>query len=377
MKRHPTYDAVIVGARCAGAATAMLLARQGARVMVIDHDQPGTDTMSTHAVMRTGVFLLRKWGLLDVIAARGTPALRRETYVYGDRVIDREIREEHGVGALYAPRRQVLDLALVEAAAEAGVDFRFGTGCRGLSVAGGRVRGVTVEGGELLSAGIVIGADGRRSAVARHVGAPVIRQGRHLTACAYAYVEGHGAGGLRFDHVPGAVGGIIPTNDGLACVFVAMAPGALRAARRAGQGDPLALAARHLPDLAAKLCAARMVTRPVFYAGEAGYVRRSAGPGWALAGDAGYFRDPCTAHGISDALRDAELLSAALAHGRPEAYPAQRDAMSAPIFEASDRIAALDWTLEGLLGLHVAASQAMQENLRQVADGFGITARAA
>src|SRR5262245_66498210 len=120
------YDVVIVGARAAGAATALLLPRQGLRVLVIDRGRYGSDTLSTHALMRGAVFQLHRWGLLDRIKALGTPAIRSASFHYGDDVLEVPVKPRDGVEALYAPRRTVLDQLLVDAATEAGVDTMFG-----------------------------------------------------------------------------------------------------------------------------------------------------------------------------------------------------------------------------------------------------------
>jgi menaquinone-9 beta-reductase len=167
--RTNAYDAVVVGARCAGAATAMLLARGGARVLCVDHGQPGTDTLSTHALMRLGVEQLARWGVLESIRAAGTQPVRRTVFQYGDETVAVEIRPTPHSDALYAPRRTVLDLAIVRAAEESGVEFRFQTGfasvVRGTS---GQVAGAVLRrkdsGLETVKAGFLIGADGRKAA---------------------------------------------------------------------------------------------------------------------------------------------------------------------------------------------------------------------
>src|SRR5687767_1863385 len=117
---NPHYDAVVVGARCAGAATAMLLARQGMSVLLFDRDRRGADTLSTLAMMRAGVLQLRRWGLLDPVRAAGTPDIRTTSFIYGDEVITVPIKPRDGVDALYAPRRRLLDPLLGDAAAAAG-----------------------------------------------------------------------------------------------------------------------------------------------------------------------------------------------------------------------------------------------------------------
>ncbi|WP_343079965.1 NAD(P)/FAD-dependent oxidoreductase [Ostreiculturibacter nitratireducens] len=370
------YDAVIVGARCAGAATAMLLARQGAKVLVIDHDKPGTDTMSTHALMRGAAMQLGKWGILDRIRAEGTPAIRRTSFIYGDETVDVDIRPMHGTDALYAPRRTVLDAALVEAAADGGVSFRYGTGFAGfLHGIDGRVAGLRTRRStdriEEIGADIVIGADGRRSAVARRAGAEVVKQSRFASSVAYRYFEGIPNRGYRWYFRPGASGGIIPTNDGQSCVFVAVPQSAFGEKLRGKGAEGMdAVMREHLPEMAADLAGARPTGEVVAFAGERGFLRQSHGPGWALVGDAGYFKDPITAHGITDAFRDAEILSDAILAGRPESYPALRDGLSAGFFEITDQVASFAWTMDGVKGLHVALNREMKAIQNWIADGM-------
>lgn len=366
MTNKTRYDAIIAGARCAGASTAMLLARRGARVLVVDPAPPGSDTMSTHALMRGAVIQLHKWGVLDAIRAAGTPPVHQTAFFYGPQVFEIDVRAKGGVDALYAPRRTVLDLALVEAAAASGVEFRFGTGCAGLLWSdNGRVEGMQLRGPdgriEDVRADLVIGADGRRSAVARHVGARTERTAEHSVACSYAYFEGLPNRGYRWHHVEGAAGGIIPTNDGLSCVFTALRPTDFAGMER-GDLAPDRIARSRMPVLAEEIVGARPVTTPVIFRGEPGYFRQSAGPGWALVGDAGYFRDPLTAHGITDALRDAEILADAVIAGHVEAYQKTRDKLSTRFFELTGQIAALDWTLPQLQKLHLDLNTEMKAN---------------
>lgn len=375
------HDAIVVGARCAGAATALLLARLGARVLVIDHDRPGTDTMSTHALMRTAVFQLHRWGLLPALVAAGTPAIRRTGFVYPDGTVEIDIRPGGGIDALYAPRRYLLDALLAKAAREAGAELRYRTALRSLvRDAQGRVRGLRLrtEDGreEELHADIVIGADGRRSAVARALGARITQRLEAHAACIYRYVDDHAVAGNRWHFGKGAAAGVIPTNDGQACVFVTVPPDELARAA-ATEPDPLtALLGRHFPDLAATLDGAPG-TRAVLFRGSPGHVREAIGPGWALVGDAGLFRDPITAHGISDAFRDAELLAEAIVAGRPAEYATRRDAMAAGIVRLTHRIAALNWTAEEIRALHVDLNRAMKANLAQVAAFGGVPSQAA
>jgi acyl dehydratase len=161
------YDAIIAGARCAGVATALLLARQGARVLVLDKSRYGTDTLSTHALMRGAVLQLHRWGLLPAVTGAGTPPVRSTTFHLADAVTTIPVKPRHGVEALYAPRRSVLDAILADAARGAGADVRFGATVTGLRRdRAGRVTGITGRAGSVpleASADLVVGADGRRS----------------------------------------------------------------------------------------------------------------------------------------------------------------------------------------------------------------------
>jgi menaquinone-9 beta-reductase len=229
------------------------------------------------------------------------------------------------------------------------------TGAR-LILPGGRVSEVR--------AGVVIGADGRRSGLARRVGAAVERAGRHAAAVVYAYAAGLENRGYRWLYGDGVSGGAIPTNDGLHCVFASMSPERYRAEVRPDLGAGLRRGLAALdPELAAEVAAGGLVSRPLGFAGEPGFVRRSFGPGWALVGDAGLFRDPITSHGITDAFRDAELLAGAILTGGRGAlgrYQAERDALARDVFEITDRIAALDWDLDRVQALHLELAAAMK-----------------
>src|SRR5690349_11037846 len=191
MSRH---DVVIVGARCAGAATAMLLARRGLKVLAIDRGIYGADTLSTHAMMRGGVLQLSRWGLLPRVIAAGTPAVRRTSFHYGAEEITIALKPGDGVDALYAPRRTVLDALLVDAACEAGAEVRYGETVIGLLREGERVAGIATLDAEgrprAIHADLVIGADGIGSAVAREAEAAVLRQARHATATVFGYWAG-------------------------------------------------------------------------------------------------------------------------------------------------------------------------------------------
>lgn len=364
------YDAIVVGARCAGAATAMLMARQGARVLMVDWAQPGTDTMSTHALMRGAVMQLSRWGILDRIIAAGTPAIRSTTFQYGQSEIALPIKPSHGVDALYAPRRPLLDGALVDAARAAGVDVRFGVAFRDLvRDPQGRVVGAVLSapkmGKKTVRAGLVIGADGRRSTVARRLNTPVLRQARHTISCAYAYYDGVADTGSHWLYAPEFGGGKIPTNNGQHCVFAAMPLERFQSdGRRLSADDPVKALIKGADETFGKtLDGATRASDVTMFAGQKGHMRKSWGPGWALVGDAGYFKDPLTAHGITDALRDAETLAMAALAGTDAAlagYQYDRDHMSAELFEITDKIAGFGWSLKELQGLHMQLNDVMK-----------------
>ena len=220
------YDVVVVGARCAGAATAMLLARQGLSVLLVERDRHGADTLSTLALMRAGVLELYRWGLLDRVRAAGTPPITSTSFIYGDETITVPIKSRNGVDALFAPRRTLIDALLADAALDSGADVVYGARLVDLERASdGRVIGAVIEerGGAVrrVGAGIVIGADGLWSTVVRLVGAATYREGRHACGVVYTFWPGLENARTRWYYRPGVAVGAIPTNGGDACVFTA------------------------------------------------------------------------------------------------------------------------------------------------------------
>jgi flavin-dependent dehydrogenase len=365
--RH--YDVIIAGARCAGAATALLLARQGARVLVLDKSRYGTDTLSTHALMRGAVLQLHRWGLLPGVIGAGTPPVRSTTFHLADAVTTIPVKPKYGVGALYAPRRTVLDALLADAARSAGADVRFGATVTGLRRdRAGRVTGITGRAGQdrlEASADLVVGADGRRSAVARWTGARAAHVAPASSVLIYRYVRDDTPDGFDWYFRDGASAGVIPTNDGLACVFAATS--ADRLPRELGGGASAAwrrILGRAAPGLAERLDQRGAAGPARFFPGLTGYLRDAAGPGWALVGDAGYFKDPITAHGITDALRDAEILARVVGSGGPGAvgrYQAERDELSLRLLRVTGRIATFAWTADEIAEHLLELGEAMAE----------------
>src|SRR6516164_2709938 len=156
-------------------------------VLIIDRQAYGSDTMSTHALMRGAIVQLNRWGLIPRVVAARTPAIRSTTFHYGREPVRVDIKPEHGIDCLFAPRRTVLDSLLVDAAREAGAEVRHGIALSELQFASsGRVMGASLrdEGGACTTvrSDLVVGADGRQSTVAQLVNAR-------------AYVEGFNASG--------------------------------------------------------------------------------------------------------------------------------------------------------------------------------------
>jgi flavin-dependent dehydrogenase len=369
MFERTTYDALVIGARCAGAATAMLMARSGLRVLAIDRGDYGADALSTHALMRAGVIQLHRWGVLPKVIAAETPSLQTATFHYGNDLFEVAIRSSQGVSALYAPRRTILDRLLVDAASEAGAEIRHGYALAGLlRSSGGRVCGAAIRDRKdrliEIQAGLIVGADGMGSTVAGLVGAGVSRLGHHASAIMYGYWPGLRVTGYHWYYQEGLSVGVIPTNFDRQCVFVAIPSARFREGLR-GAAAYHRVVAQVAPDLASSMSSASDAHFRAF-AGRVGFLREPCGPGWALVGDAGYFKDPVTAHGISDALRDAELLARAASAGTDRAfanYAAVRDDLSVLLFEATDAIASFEWDLDTLRKHHEVLNRAMKREI--------------
>jgi flavin-dependent dehydrogenase len=372
-----TYDVIIVGARAAGAATGMLLARAGLRPLVIDRSAPGTDTLSTHAILRGGVLQLSRWGLLDRIVAAGTPPIQRTTFIYAEERLALDLKPSHGVDALYAPRRTVLDPTLVDAAVEAGCEVHHGTSVTSLLWEGDRVAGVravtadsrTVD----LRARLVIGADGIRSMVAREVDAATTRLGNHAGAATYGYWTDFDSDGFEWMFRPEACAGVIPTNDGAVCVFAGASPNKIG---RGGTKLIQRVVDEVAPDVGQRLAAATPPQGTRTWSGHVGFMKRPYGRGWALVGDAGYFKDPIGAHGLTDALRDAELLGRAIVQGWNDEseltdaladYESTRDRLSVELFDIIDRVAGQQWDDREIAELLWNQSKAMVDEVETLA----------
>jgi flavin-dependent dehydrogenase len=348
------FDVIVVGARCAGSPTAMLLARKGYRVLLADKATFPSDTMSTLLVFPLGMDCLVRWGLVDRVRESACPSLRSWTMAFGDLSLKGFPWSPHGVAETLAPRRTVLDKTLLDAATAAGAELRegfiFEDVIRDGNVVVG-VRGRSKTGSPYEErARIVIGADGMRSPVAAAVGAEKTVERSPLTCCYYSFYSG-----LRADHVEMYVGNarsgvVVPTNDGRTLVSVQWPHPQFHAVRSDIEGSHGKALAELNPELAERVRAARREERFVGTADLENFFRRSCGPGWALVGDAAYHKDPITAQGISDSFRYAELLADAVDEGlsgrRPVAealadYERRRNESATPLFEWACRTAEL------------------------------------
>jgi flavin-dependent dehydrogenase len=349
-----TSDVVVVGARCAGAATALLLARAGHDVLLLDRATFPSDTLSTHMIARSGMVQLRRWGLLDAVVASGAPAIRTVEFTTAGGFVSRTIKDRYGVDFLLAPRRTVLDDILLEAARAAGATVRTGVSVDGVvRDASGTVTGVRAQGGgrsHEVRARYVVGADGLSSRTARAVGAPVTIARPGSGAGHYAYYAGDWPA-IEYVLADGAFAGVFPTHGGEACVWVCTPEHVARThRRRVGRGGNVltSILASAAPGLAARLDEGSRRSPVRGMLRMPNHFRQASGPGWALVGDAGYHRDAVTGHGISDAFRDAELLAQALdtalrgparATDALTAYGLERDRMARDVFEITSELA--------------------------------------
>ena len=333
-----SYDAIIVGARCAGSPLAMLLARKGCKVLLVDKAAFPSETISTHYIHNSGSSRLHRWGLLDRVRETGTPAIGRVRYDFGEIVLEASPAACNGIQEAFAPRRAALDKILLDSALAAGAAFRESFVVEDLIQENGRISGIRGRhhGAAQVAerASVVVGADGASSVVAKFLSPPEYNQTPALTCFHYSYWSGLNAPDCEVHLRPDMVTLCFPTDGDLTLV------GQIRPLRdldtvRSDIERAFYRSLDDIPELADRVRAGRreerffgMVARPNFF-------RKPFGPGWALAGDAGYQKDPITAQGMRDAFRDADLLSEAILDGSPEAlrrFEILRNEESEPIY---------------------------------------------
>jgi flavin-dependent dehydrogenase len=349
------YDAIIVGARCAGSATAMLLARKGLSVLVVDRASFPSDTLSTHWLHEPAVEYLRQWALLDDLLATGCPRIESLVADFGVATLRGTPVPAGETDFALCPRRTVLDKLLVDAARQAGAEVREGFRVHELEWEDGRVVGIRGGEGDAVveRAPIVIGADGQHSIVARAVSAPQYNARPSLSCFYYSYWTGLPTDGAALELFArdGNAAGLFPTHDGLTLVAVTWNHSRFHEVRSDIESHYLNAAEYISADLRARLDAAQRAEKFYGTGDLPNFYREPYGPGWALVGDAGYHKDPCTAQGITDAFRDAELLTTAIEEAMTGqrsheeafgAYEQARNDATMPIYEFTCALAPAD-----------------------------------
>jgi flavin-dependent dehydrogenase len=350
----PRYDVIVIGARCAGSPTAMLLARKGYRVLLVDKSTFPSDIMSGHYIHQPGVAQLKRWGLLEKVVASNCPLIVKGTFDVGPFALTGSPPPADGVAEAYAPRRTLLDKILVDAAVEAGVELRERFAVQEIIMDNNCVTGIRgrASSGPTVTekARIVIGADGMRSIVARTVQAPEYHRKPSLSCGYYSYWSGIPIDGFELYLRKGRVMAAFPTNDRLVLIFAGWPNKQFREFRADIQGNflnTLDLA----PWLAERVRNGRREERFVGTADVPNFFRKPYGPGWALLGDAGYHKDPATGQGITDAFCDAELLAEAVDNGFSERQPLEealagyerkRNQERMPMYEFTCQFASLE-----------------------------------
>ena len=347
------YDAIVVGARCAGSPTAMLLVRKGYSVLLVDKANFPSDIMSTHFIHFPGVVRLKRWGLLERLAATGCPPIEGATLHFGDVAFSPPVPATLPADVppqTFCPRRSILDNLLVDAAVEAGAELRQGFSVTGLLRDGERVTGIRGrhDGRIVEEEGrIVIGADGLHSRVAREVKPHEYDTKPSLTFAYYSYWSGVPVDGAQlffFDD-----GGMLafPTHHDLTCIAVGGPNAQFHEFRKDIEGNffrTLELA----PEFARRVRQGTRRERFIGTADQPNYFRCPYGPGWALVGDAGYHRDFITGLGITDAFRDAELLAEAIDRSFSGSMPAdeafafyeeRRNYFARPLYDVTTQLA--------------------------------------
>jgi 2-polyprenyl-6-methoxyphenol hydroxylase-like FAD-dependent oxidoreductase len=374
------YDVIITGARVAGAPTAMLLARRGYKVLLVDRATFPSDTLSTHYIHQPGVAALKRWGVLDKVAASGCPAITEITMDLGPFSLTGWGPDSEGVLEAYSPRRTVLDKILVDAAAEAGAEVQEGFSVQELVWDGDRVTGIrgrTAAGAHVTAnARIVVGADGMRSFVAKQVKAPTYNE-RPAQACYYySYFSGMPEITTMYPR-EGRVSVHFPTNDGLSVVVVGWPNAEFQRVRGDIEGNFYSSLDEISSALGEMVRAGRREERWTGTADIPNFFRKPYGPGWALVGDAGYHKDPVTGYGITDSFRDAGYLADALDAGLGGAAPMEealadyehrRNEFAMPMYEFILGLASMEAPTPEMQQLFFA----LQGNDEGIRDLFGV-----
>ena len=350
-----TYDAIIVGARCAGSPLGMLLARKGYRVLMVDKATFPSDTLSTHLLQPLAVSALARWGLLERLVATGCPPIHTVAFDFGPFAVTGAPGTSQNSPVTYCPRRIVLDKLLVDAAREAGAELREGFTVEEILFEDGRVVGIEGQGkdGARVSARarVIIGADGWHSLVAKAVQPERYHEKPPLLAAYYAYFANLPMNGRMEVYIrPNRGFGAMPTHDGLTCVVGGWPMAEFEANKKDVETHYMKLFELAPPAFQERMRGARRESK-IFGAAIPNYFRKPFGPGWALVGDAGYIKDSITAQGIMNGFLDAERVTKALddvfARGRAYddamgEYQRIRDEHGLPMYELTCQFATLE-----------------------------------
>ncbi|MCL6672168.1 NAD(P)/FAD-dependent oxidoreductase [Streptomyces panaciradicis] len=312
------YDVVVVGARCAGSPAAMLFARQGYRVLLLEKARFPQDTLSSHYIHQPGVALLDRWGLLDELRAAGCRPIDRQSFEAPGVRLDGFSLPVDGQRTTYAPRRFVLDPILAAGAVASGAEFREGCAVHDLLYEDDRVVGVryTTPGGAEATerARLVVGADGMRSLVARKAGAPHVIEHPRMTCTYYSYWAGVPAHFELYER-PGRWIGVIPTNDDLKLIMAYFPQSEFAEIRTAVEPAFVDAVRTTAPELYERMSAGSREEQWYGTGHQENFFRKAYGAGWVLLGDAVHHKDSITARGITDAFIQARSLTEHIGDG--------------------------------------------------------------
>lgn len=380
------HDAVIVGARCAGSAIAMLLARRGYRVLLIDRQTfPSDMPMSTHFIHQRGVGCLSRWGLRDQIIATESRPVSRFKIDMGPFTLSGSAPPVDEETSGFAPRRLLLDEILVRAAVRSGAELREGCRVETLLTEDGRVtgvKGVTPSGGSFSEkARIVVGADGPSSRVAAEVQAAEYNSKPALQGTAWIYWNDVPLEAIELHLREYEAIYAFPSSDRSTLIGANWSIDRFRTARRDIETNYFDLLRRAAPELAERVSHVKRADEKMYLGSTRSFFRKACGPGWVLLGDAHYKKDPCTAQGITDAFCDAELLADAIDHalcGERDLLPALEDyekdrvAWAMPFYELTSQMAAFAPPTPEMLAIYTA----LQDNQEDTEAFFGLITEA-
>ncbi|HEY8943265.1 MAG TPA: NAD(P)/FAD-dependent oxidoreductase [Polyangiaceae bacterium] len=323
------FDVIVIGARCAGSSTALLLGRKGHRVLLLDRAEFPSDVISTHFLWPHGASYLKRWGLLDEVLTL-TPSFTQLKFVNEGipltggvplELLKQHFQTLHGdqsdlVPSYLSVRRRVLDQILLQAAGASKVEVRQGCAVERLLMDGDRVVGVAcrTRDGKLFEerARVVVGADGRNSFVARSLELPKFDRRKRCTFAYWSYFSGFALPEAQIHRRGRLAAALVPTNFGQNMVLI-WGPGEwFESFKRDIPGNHQKALDYVCPELGAIVRGATREERFYGTADQDAYLRPLSGPGWVLAGDAECFKDQCTATGMTHAFRDAELITSAI-----------------------------------------------------------------